>query len=193
MKKWLAPTLGALALSACSITFVFGLTTNPTIRTEYRLNTANGPFIGCDNITPLGGGSTIHTTQVRVSFATNADLASATVALDGLLTNNRDNDFVKEVPKSQIQGENSNLSILFQADSSGDLFLPTGVSKEGIIVVPAPNKVKVVTASGKLDGGFRAKVTAVSKDGARSTRTGTQVVPVYTTCTVVDVLENEDI
>ncbi|GGJ18583.1 hypothetical protein [Deinococcus roseus] len=182
MKKWLLPALGTLTLSACTISFVFGLTTNPTIKTEYRL--ANGQYVGCDDITPKGGGETLHMTQVRVNFSTNADLQKVTVRLDGEQTNGRDNDFVQTFNKADIDAVGNNFSVVFEADTAGDRLLPTEVNKEAIVVKA---KIKVVTATGKLPGGFRAVVTATSTDGVTATRVSTQVIPVYQNCTVTEV------
>ena len=162
----------------------------PTVATEYRVGSINGPSVACDILKANdSAGTQIKTdTVVKAAFTSTGTLGRAQVRLVGV-QDNKDNGFVATFEGSNLNREGTQYTVRFTADTSQSQFLPTDVRAQGIVVNPTQTTIRVVAVSetsrvGGANSGFRAAVTGYSDRGAATPEVfSTTVVPVYSQCT----------
>ncbi|WP_226342389.1 hypothetical protein [Deinococcus sp. AJ005] len=159
------------------------------VRTEYRLNSANGPFIACDNVTGNATGRS-RSTQVAVNFTLQGTISNVTLGLKGQDPNKNpqyDNNYTATYTGTQLAAVgNGNYKITFDANSANGAFLP-----QSIVVNPVAVTVKVVTASGKVGGFYPQLVVNTGSSSFTINNTVLGNVDVYSNCAVTQTTPEE--
>lgn len=186
MKKLLLATIGlglTGILASCGTTISGdAIATINQVKTEYRLNSASGRYVACDNLITAGVSAPAKT-QVGVYFDVSGTIKSVDIGLRGNTNQNFDGNYNKNVTASELSNIGGNsFKVVFDANPGEGGFLP-----QSIIVSPAPRTVKVVSASNPV-GGFHADLTLNTTAGS-GTATSRYLaedgnIPVYSTCTV---------
>lgn len=152
-----------------------------SVRTEYRLGSASGRFIACDNI-PNNAGRT-QQTQVAVRFTLQGTIQDITLGLKGGNSNSNDNNFKLTVTGQDLLNVgNGKYRVGFNANSGEQ----GGLLPSSIVVTPTVAKVKVVSVnSANRVGYFYPQLdvrTGSSSFTIRDILGGS--IDVYSTCTV---------
>lgn len=194
--------LGAL-LASCGVSGDFRTSvTIPGVATEYRVGSLAGPSVACDVLydSPASNVSRqiLKTdTIVKAQFTSTGTLGKATVRLDGVETNERDQQFKATFEGANLNRDGTQYTIRFTADTSAEQFLPTSIRPQGITVNPAPTKVRIVSVNeaqrvGGTNSGFRAVVQGTSDQGSLTPEVfSTTTIPVYSECTQTSVTNTD--
>ncbi|MDV6373501.1 hypothetical protein [Deinococcus arenicola] len=158
-----------------------------SIRTEYKLNSASGRFVACDNVT--NNGSRNKKTEVAINLTLEGFVESIVIGLKGNSTSQYDSNFTATATGQQLANIGSGkYRVSFEANSSTG----SGLLPQSIVVTPTTQKVKIVTANNSL-GSFYPQLkvkTGSSRYQIDDIAFGS--VAVYGTCNVTSVT-NEDI
>lgn len=157
------------------------------VRTEYRLGSATGKFIACDNITNNPGRA--NQTQVAVNFNLAGTVQDITIGLKGGNSTRYDDNFTTLVKGTELPGTAGQYRITFNADSSDvNTLLP-----QSIVVSPAPVKVKVVSTGSVSRAGFFYPAFRVNTGTDSFTFSGAlrYTTDVFTNCTVTAVTDED--
>ncbi|WP_045235313.1 hypothetical protein [Deinococcus pimensis] len=187
--------MGAL-LASCGVSGDLRTSVStPTVATEYRLGTLNGPSVACDTLFDadpnVESRQLIKTdTVVKVVFSSTGTLGSAQVRLVGQ-ESGKDNGFKTNFEGNNLDSNGTQYTVRFNADTGNGQFLPTSVRPLGITVNPAGTVIRAVRGnirSGSTNAaGFRAAVTGFSDQGSATPEVqSNDLIPVYSDCTEVN-------
>lgn len=157
-----------------------------SVRTEYRMGSATGGFVACNNI--VGNGSRTQQTQVAVRFTLAGTIDSIKIGLKGNTDGKRDQNFTATATGQQlVEIGNGSYKVLFNADAGTE----DGLLPQSIIVNPVGVKVKVVTATNFL-GSFYPRIDVDTGTANFPIIALNKYTNVYRDCTVT-ATTNEDI
>lgn len=184
--------LGAVGLSAVLASCGTGVAPDGSgagrvsdIRTEYRLGSATGPFIACDNYN-----NAVASTQVSVYFSVGGSVRTVDVGLRGNTSAENDANYNARATGSELARIGSgSYRVTFDANPATGGLLP-----QSITVTPRRDKVKIVAANERA-GSFYAALRV--NTGSASYSFDSRLIPggnvdVYTNCTFV-ADTNEDV
>ncbi len=157
-----------------------------SVRTEYRMGSATGSFVACNNI--VGNGDRTQQTQVAVRFTLAGTIDSIKIGLKGNTNSERDANFTATATGQQLVDiGNGSYKVLFNANAgTADGLLP-----QSIVVTPTAVKVKVVTATNPL-GSFYPRIDVKTGTADFPIIALNKTTEVFRDCTVTQTT-NEDI
>ncbi|WP_254843089.1 hypothetical protein [Deinococcus marmoris] len=158
-----------------------------SIRTEYKLNSASGRFVACDNVT--GNGARNKKTEVAINLTLEGFVESVVIGLKGNSTSQYDSNFTTTVTGQQLASiGNGKYRVEFEANSSTG----SGLLPQSIIVTPTTQKVKIVTAGNSLGSFYPQLKVRTGSSNYQIDDIALGSISVYGTCNVTSVT-NEDI